>query len=287
MTAIETGVQNLKRRHPEWGPWLAVVQEVLGETNNPEWGVAVPVRAGTQQNGVPLLSGATLTLEKKLLRGWLERLIQTALRSGTPKMGALQRARGAALDISTLFKAALCQDADRLTETAAVLGADPEALQAVAALVPVPFLHACNRRWVAATSAGWAEGYCPVCGAWPALAEVRGIERSRYLRCGRCGGAWQTHCLSCPYCGTNDHEKLVSLVADRSGALCVIDACKHCFGYVKTFTTLQGSPPAQILLDDFASVDFDVAAFEQGYRRPQGAGYALNVTVTETRRFFS
>jgi formate dehydrogenase maturation protein FdhE len=95
--------------------------------------------------------------------------------------------------------------------------------------------------------------------------------------------------LFCPYCGTRDHEKLVSLVPDKSGANCVIDACKHCLGYVKTFTTLQGSPPAKILLDDFASVDFDLAAFEQGYRRPQGAGYALNVTVTNndgTRRLF-
>jgi formate dehydrogenase maturation protein FdhE len=79
-------------------------------------------------------------------------------------------------------------------------------------------------------------------------------------------------------------------VPDKSGANCVIDACKHCLGYVKTFTTLQGSPPAKILLDDFASVDFDLAACEQGYRRPQGAGYALNVTVTDngtTRRLFA
>ena len=26
MTAIDTGLQNLKRRYPEWEPWLAVVQ---------------------------------------------------------------------------------------------------------------------------------------------------------------------------------------------------------------------------------------------------------------------
>jgi FdhE protein len=125
------------------------------------------------------------------------------------------------------------------------------------------------------------EGYCPVCGAWPALAEVRGIERSRYLRCGRCGGQWQAHLLFCPYCGTTDHREQISLVPENSSKS-AIDACKRCLGYVKTFTTLQGSPPAKVILDDLASVELDVAAAAQGYKRPEGAGYSLNVTVTES-----
>ena len=83
------------------------------------------------------------------------------------------------------------------------------------------------------------------------------------------------------------HEELVSLVPEKSGSNGMIDACKRCLGYVKTFTKLQGSPAAKVILDDLASVDLDVAALEQGYRRPQGAGYALNATVTDngtTRR---
>ena len=62
-------------------------------------------------------------------------------------MATLEPALHADLDYLTLFKASLCQDSDRLKEIAADLGADPEAFQAVAALLPVPFLHACNRRW--------------------------------------------------------------------------------------------------------------------------------------------
>jgi FdhE protein len=126
------------------------------------------------------------------------------------------------------------------------------------------------------------EAYCPVCGAWPALAEVRGIERSRHFRCGRCGGEWQSRCLLCPFCGMADHNELVSLVPENSGSNAVIDACKRCLGYVKTFTMLQGSPPAKVLLDDLGSVELDVAALEQGYRRPQGNGYLLNVTVSDS-----
>jgi FdhE protein len=279
MMASDTGLQDLKRRHPEWEPWLAVVQEILTETGNSEWDAVVPFRTEAQQNKVPLLATAAITLETRLAHRLLKQLLRIASRSGTPKMATLKPALDAEINTLSLFKASLCQEDEAVKRTAAALGTDPEAFQAVAALLPVPFLHACNRRWASFKSGGWIEGYCPTCGAWPAFAEVRGIERSRYFRCGRCGGEWQAHCLLCPYCGMTDHNELTSLVPEKSGANGVIEACKRCLGYVKTFTRLQGSPPARVLLDDLASVDFDVAAFEQGYKRPEGPGYALNVTV--------
>ncbi|HZA57078.1 MAG TPA: formate dehydrogenase accessory protein FdhE [Candidatus Udaeobacter sp.] len=283
MTASDTRLQDLKRQHPEWEPWLAVIQETLCETANPKWEAFVPFPTQAQQSKAPLLAGVTLSFEITAVRGWVERLIRVASR-GTPKMATLEPAIDAELDVLNLFKASLCQDEDRLKETAVVLGAEPEALQAVATLVPVPFLQVCNRRWASGLPASWMEGYCPVCGAWPAFAEVRGIERSRYFRCGRCGGEWQAHCLFCPYCGMTDHEELVSLVPEKSRANSVIDACKRCLGYSKTFTTLQGSPPTKIILEDLATVDLDVAAVAEGYRRPQGPGYSLGVTITESRR---
>jgi FdhE protein len=281
MTAIETGLQDLRRQHPEWEPWLAVVQEALHETTNPEWDALIPIRSEAHQGKIPLLAGTTLFLEKRSIRRLLEKLIVIAHRSGTPKMATLQPALHGELDFLNLFKASLYLDRDRLRDTAAHLGADSEAFQAVAALLPLPLLQACNRRWASSKSVSWTEGYCPVCGAWPAFAEMRGIERSRYFRCGRCGGEWQTRALFCPYCGMIDHNKLVSLVPEKSGSNSVIDACKRCLGYVKTFTTLQGSPPAKILLDDLATAHLDVAALEQGYKRPQGTGYSLDITLTE------
>src|SRR5437867_2668983 len=290
MTPVDTGLQDLKRRYPEWEPWLAVVQEILSEAANPQWNAVVPVRTEAQQDKVPLLAGVALALEKSSVRRVLEQLIRIAHRSGTPKMATLEPALHAELDILTLFKASLCQDTNRLKEIATVIGADPEAFQAVVALLPVPFLQACNRCWAPSIAKSWVEGYCPICGAWPAFTEVQGIERNRYFRCGRCGGEWQSHCLSCPYCSMNDHQELVSLVPEKSGSNSVIDACKHCLGYVKTFTKLQGSPAAKVMLDDLATVDLDVAALEQGYKRPQGAGYSLTVTVADNggarRRFF-
>ena len=272
-------LRDLGREFPEWRPWLTLVEEVLRETRDPKWEACVPEPPASQARKVPLLAGAKLALEITAVGGWFERLIQTAYRSGTPKMSTLNGIQQKRLNTVDLFKFSLCQNSQGLQETAIDLGVDADALQAVTLLAPIPFLQACNRRWMPSISESWMEGYCPVCGAWPAFAEMRGIERSRYLRCGRCGSGWQALCLSCSYCGVTDHEELVSLVPEKSGANAVIEACKRCLGYVKTFTTLQGSPPAEVMVDDLASVDLDIAALEQGYRRPAGAGYALDINI--------
>jgi FdhE protein len=280
MTAsINSNLQVLGRQRPEWEPWLAVIQEVLSETADAKWDGFVPAGIEARENKLPRLAGATIALEADSLRDWTERLLRTASRGGTAKLATLKPASQARLDILSLFKASLCQDSDRLNEIAHALGAEPEAFQAVMALAPVPFLHACNRNWSASLSRSWVEGYCPVCGAWPAFAEVRGIERTRYFRCGRCAGEWQVNCLVCAYCGMTDHNELVSMVPEQGGTSRVIEACKRCLGYVKSFTTLQASPAAKVILDDLASVDLDLAALEHGYRRPQAPGYSLDVTL--------
>src|SRR4029453_9656706 len=134
MTAVDSGLQDLKRRHPEWEPWLAVVQEVLSATTNPHWDALVPSGTESQQSRVPLLAGMTLNLELRSVRRLLDTLIRIAHRSGTPKMATLEPARSADVELSSLFKASLSQDGARLKEIAAHIGADPEAFQAVAAL---------------------------------------------------------------------------------------------------------------------------------------------------------
>ena len=282
MTALDSDIADLGRQYPEWLPWLTVVENVLREATDSNWEAVVPPTRGSQENKVPLLAGATLDLAPAAVAAWSRQLLRAACESGAPKMSVLKSARLAHLNAVDLFVASLCQNWQALRSVATEFDVDADALQAVAALMPIPFLQACNRRWQHALSESWTEGYCPVCGAWPAFAEVRGIERSRYLRCGRCGAKWQAHCLFCSYCGMTDHKELVSLVAEKSGSNATIDACKRCRGYLKTFTTLQGSAPVKVIVDDIASVDLDIAALERGYQRPAGTGYALDVKVVNS-----
>jgi FdhE protein len=288
MTAPDAVLNALRRKRPEWEPWLVVVAEIFREAGAPIWDAAVPAGAQAPRTAVPLLAGATLALPSSTVRRLWKRLIRIASRTGTMKMATLEAALRADADILPLFTASVCQNRDRIEEFAAVSGVDAEALHAVAGLLPVPLLHACNRRWASSIPESWLEGYCPVCATWPAFAEVRGIERSRYFRCGRCGGEWHARPLWCPYCDTNDHDNFVALVPENANA--VIDGCRHCLGYVKTLTRLQGCPPDTVLVEDLASVELDIAALQHGYQRPSGAGHPLEITVADTgatRPFFA
>lgn len=280
MTVASAPLDRLRQRQPEWGPWLAVVEEALRDVPARAWEAAVPAAPDSRAPGVPLLAGAEVSVPPEAARELLERLVRVACHAGTPKMTSLERLLGrgnsprypasAGFDAASLFTASVRQDYDRVRQMAEAAGIDPDALQGVAGLLPVPFLLACNRRWAPAVPEGWVEGYCPVCAAWPAFVEVRGIERSRCSRCGRCGAEWHARMLACPFCELNDHERLVTLTPEGGPSRGVIEGCMRCLGYVKAFTRLQGCPPASVLLEDLATVDLDVAALQEGYVRPEG-----------------
>lgn len=290
MMPPDTTLAALMRQRPEWAPWLAVVDEALREIAAREWDAMVPGAPCAAEDGKPLLAGAAFTLRSSVIRRVSTRLLRAAARSGTPKMATLQSALQPDVDAAALFEASIGQDHDRVGTLAAGCDADAEALQAVTSLLALPLLHACRRRCAPALPASWVHGYCPICGAWPAFTEVRGIEQRRFFRCGRCGVDWHARLLHCPYCGMHDHGELTTLVPGQSGVNATIEACRRCRGYVKAFNTLQGWAPEQVMIQDLSSVALDVAALEQEFVRPAGAGYALYATVTSsrpTRRLFA
>jgi len=289
MTA-PASIDALRRQRPEWQPWLAVVEEVIGDAANPVWEPAVPEIAIARDRGVPLLDGCTIAIPARDGRRLLDRLARAASRGGASHMASAAHALRDMRDVPALFAASLRREDGPDVPGAARSQEEAEAIQAIVPLIAVPLLHACNRRLSSSIPRGWTEGYCPVCGSWPAFAEGRGIERSRYLRCGRCGGEWFAHSLRCAYCGMNDHDALVALVPQDNGGQAVVEACRRCLGYLKTFTRLQGCPPGAVMLEDLASVDLDIVALTNGFTRAAGAGRRLDVTVSDSRsprRFFA
>ena len=241
----------------------------------PDWEAAVPREAAPRPPGAPLLAKAKVQPPRRAVERMFERLARAAALSH------------AGVDAAALFGAALNHEQARIREAAVAAGAEAaEARGRVAALLPLPFLHACHHRWAASLPGGWTAGYCPLCGAWPASAEVRGVERSRHLRCAECGAGWRARPLLCPYCGTDDHGALGALVPEQRGSTRTIDVCKRCSGYVKVFTTLRGSAPAEVMLDDLASAELDIAALERGYGAPRAAATRWRPgACREPRRF--
>jgi FdhE protein len=148
-------------------------------------------------------------------------------------------------------------------------------IAAVAGVAAIPLAHACARAHPE-TATTWTSPYCPVCGAWPALAEERGLERSRRHRCGTCGTDWWAAWLTCPYCGEAEHERLATLSVEGDGTRRV-DACHGCHGYLKTVTLLTAAPDVATL--DAETVELDVAARARGYTRPVTPGHRVRPRV--------
>ena len=226
---------------------------------------------------VPWLARMQLRVKGEAIVRWLEDLAGSAQWGSAPTR---KHTRFTPEQARALFEAALNMNDDRLDGYAAGAGAETHAFRALFALLPIPFLHACARRMSPAMR--WSEGYCPLCGAWPAFAENRGIERSRHLRCGRCGSGWRAPGLRCVYCGLTRHDSLGALVAQQNESQAKVEVCNQCHGYLKAFVVLEGCAPAQVMLDDLDSVALDIVAATRGYRRPTGLGYRLDVMLAVT-----
>jgi len=270
MTATHSGedlLTALRLAHPEWRSLLALAEEALWEVERPEWRNAILVPADRDPETEPLLSGAVITLARRPIERWVRRVLVTAAGVG-PAAPFVDAATTRRVDPLALLQAAVVQDFARLDDIARGAGDTRGVLGGVAPLIAMPLLQSCRRAWADRAPASWPHGYCPICGAWPAVAEVRGLDGARHLRCRGCGGDWTTAWLRCPFCGEHDHTRLGSLVGAEGLQRQKVEVCDHCHGYLKTSTTFAPIRPEQVVLQDLATVGLDVAAIERGYRPP-------------------
>ncbi|MGH7537275.1 MAG: formate dehydrogenase accessory protein FdhE, partial [Gemmatimonadales bacterium] len=220
----------------------------------------------------PLLAGASLRVSAAGLRDRLQRLAQSA-------GGTLERFPSTTPEALRLAEAAIGFDREALEAAAHAGGADADALATVMQLVVVPLLRACAAQLAQRLPAHWPHGYCPVCGAWAILAELRGMDRSRHLRCGRCGADWEAPWLRCAFCDEQDHSQLGSLVLETGPDVRRVETCDSCGGYLKSIATLQPLPIPELVVRDLETVELDVAAAERGYGRPRPPGCAVAVRI--------
>lgn len=270
-----TRLDELGRQRPEWRAWLAMLSEVARALEDPLWrtplaDAAAPDGAAGSAAGAPLLHRRGLSIDgagaQRLVRG----LAGAAA-------GPLGRYRPSVQEAVELITAAVRQDAAAVRALAAAAGVDGGALSPLAHLATLPLLHSCGRHLESQVPRHWPHGYCPVCGAWPLLAERRGIDRSRRLRCGRCAVEWEAQWLRCVYCGERDHQRLGSLVPEDGGEVLKVEICHTCSGYLKSVATLQRIPALELLLRDLDTVELDLVAVDRGYGRPEEAGFALEI----------
>ncbi len=231
----------------------------------------------------PLLHGATLGLDLELLADLLARLAGAAARgapAGAPARALRQFRRGRDRETPRrLIQAAIETDSGLIAAVARSEGVEPGALATVARLAALPALVACAVQFAGRVPEQWPCGYCPVCGAWPLLAELRGVERERVLRCGRCAAAWPAPWLCCVFCGERDHSRLGALAAAGQLESRKAETCASCRQYLKAIAVLAPLELLDLLLADLETVELDLAAAERGYRRPPEPGRRIACRV--------
>jgi FdhE protein len=193
----------------------------------------------------------------------------------------LRQYRPSTAEAVRLVGAAVMQDREAIAAVAAAQGLDPDALSSVSHRAALPLLRSTGRVLQEQIPQQWQLGYCPVCAAWPVLAERRGLDRSRRLRCGRCATEWEVQWLCCIYCGEREHDRLGSLQPDDGGELLKVETCATCRGYLKSLASLQGFPAVELLLQDLETVEFDLVALERGYCRPVKSGFKLDIRIAD------
>ena len=264
---------------------MATAAGAQREAERPHWARFVPALEHQGDGGRPLLDGAVISVAPKLIERWVRHILALAAAAGTEVEPLANAVAAGRLNPSLLFETGVSQDVDRFHEIARVERDYRGVLRGLASLIAMPMLQTCWRAWAERVPPDWTYGYCPVCGGWPALAEIRGLDGARHLRCGCCGSDWRTEWLRCPFCREGDHENLGSLVSPEGLGRQSIEVCDVCRGYVKTITTLTAIRADDVLLHDLATLPLDMAALERDYRRPAARGSAIAVgVVAETWR---
>jgi FdhE protein len=228
--------------------------------------------------GVPLLHNASLPCTERDVHDMFVRLCSAASKAVTEVL-----AERAPLPYTTLAEAAqkgrlalwdwgktlLAGAAQTLPARLEAQGYAADLVMTLLRLTLLPFLEQITARltplWA---NQSWGRGYCPVCGAWPVLAEQRGLEQFRYLRCGLCASAWEVDRLLCPFCANRDHLLLGYLQVEGEEQKQRLATCDACQGYLKLRSTLTPLTTPQLLVEEVALVHLDLIAMDQGYMLP-------------------
>src|SRR5688500_7088876 len=155
-------LEGLRGDHPEWRPWLALLAPALAAAADASWNDVVGWQPAAAEDDRPALTHAVIDVDRRATERWWRTLLDAAVDGRAASIGR------ASIDVIDLLDAAVSNDVDRLATLAATAGAPPDTTDAVAGLAVMPILHACRRR---VQRPEWRRACCPVCGAWPALAE--------------------------------------------------------------------------------------------------------------------
>jgi FdhE protein len=229
--------------------------------------------------GVPIFAGEPIPVPAGLLKASLLKLCDALAAGGAGESADHIKTAltNDSMDAASLLTASLSRDQHAIRTGAVHRGLAPDLVWLLAELAASPFAHALHGALLAPrpnapgdpladAMRAWNHGYCPICGSWPALAEV--ADGHRVLRCSFCAAGWELNEYKCIYCGEHD-EPFITAAPDEKRKDRRVEICGACQGYLKTIDIAALSPFPLVAITDMESMDLDLAAMEHGYSRPQ------------------
>jgi FdhE protein len=95
------------------------------------------------------------------------------------------------------------------------------------------------------TASGWDKGYCPCCGAFPAVAIIQDKIPQRWLHCSLCGHDWRFSRVICPYCSHENQQEMPYFFVEgkEQETAFVCDSCKRYLITINHISDLETHDP--------------------------------------------
>lgn len=231
---------------------------------------------------IPALAAEPIPLPTAILKPTLRTLCQHLADGGggDPALRILSAIDAGTLDAGAVLNAALTRDQKAIKIGAVHRQLQSELVWLVAELAVSPFVFALQQMLlagsdptVAAALDRWKQGYCPVCGSWPAL--IESLASRNIVRCSFCALAWTLDDAGCVYCGDLG-PTFVTAAPDAARPDRRLETCGKCRSYVKAVDVDELSPFPLIAISDLETMDLDMLTMRQGFQRPATKVFAAS-----------
>lgn len=230
--------------------------------------------------GAPLVERRRFAYDASQAKALFADFIEYAKEQGEPLASAVTLVGEALdkgeLDLDKAFHAYIHEDQEFFDNWAK---RTPEAPRTVAFLTQsalMPSLAAAADALAGEREQGpaWSHGHCPTCGSLPLIGSLREKEGQRYLTCSFCLTDYRTKRLGCPICDETEFDKLAFYTVEEEPGFRV-DVCESCKRYIKVADFRELDRKLLPLLDDLASLPFDILATKKGYSRATLSGWGF------------
>jgi len=221
-----------------------------------------------KKEGFPLFSRDALPLDldsaAELLEAFLAHLADAGREDAAGLSAALEKTRLIDNWPERLFRAILSQDGEALSLLASEVKLEPNVLLFLGKTALRPSIERLRAAFTGdMDKQQWSKGYCPLCGSQPDMAFFEKTGK-RHLHCELCGEEWPFPRIKCPFCNTEDQEKLGYFEAEEEEGFRVY-FCRVCNRYIKTIDKKAFEEVAPLELENLATLHLDLLARENGF----------------------